>query len=384
MRGWAARHLFEHTGLPWVLPSPNMPTVDTALVYPGHVPRRGHRAVRGPRHDAAVRAVRRAVARRPPARARHDRDGPAGLQAAAGRVHADVPQARDEGVRRRADPRHERRRVPAVSHRRRVPQGRATTRRRTTFQWRAKAYEFVDKIPAIDLLAGTAAIREGIEAGASLDDLAARWPRDEGAFLDEREPYLLYAMTVALFGGSFNPPHAAHQLVALYVLETQPIDELWFVPTYEHLFGKPLAPYEHRVAMCELAARAARPARAREPRRGGARAAAGLRREPDDRSHRDARRAAPRRALRLVIGSDILAETDKWHRWDAVVAAAPPIIIGRAGHPLRRQHAPASRCPTSRRPSVARAAGSADGERRRRLCRRRSCGISPPHAVLGR
>ena len=60
------------------------------------------------------------------------------------------------------------------------------------FQWRVKAYEFVDKIPAIDLLCGTAAVREGIEAGASIDDLAARWPRDEGAFLDEREPYLLY------------------------------------------------------------------------------------------------------------------------------------------------------------------------------------------------
>ena len=26
---------FDHTGLPWVMPSPNMPTVDTALVYPG-------------------------------------------------------------------------------------------------------------------------------------------------------------------------------------------------------------------------------------------------------------------------------------------------------------------------------------------------------------
>ena len=39
---------------------------------------------------------------------------------------------------------------------------------------------------------------------------------------------------IALFGGSFNPPHVAHQLVALYVLETQPIDELWFVPTYTH------------------------------------------------------------------------------------------------------------------------------------------------------
>ncbi|HEY5948002.1 MAG TPA: DUF1343 domain-containing protein, partial [Kofleriaceae bacterium] len=35
MRGWERDMWFEHTGLPWVLPSPNMPTVDTALVYPG-------------------------------------------------------------------------------------------------------------------------------------------------------------------------------------------------------------------------------------------------------------------------------------------------------------------------------------------------------------
>ena len=41
------------------------------------------------------------------------------------------------------------------------------------FQWRTKAYEFVDKIPAIDLLAGNAALRTGIEAGASIDELCA-------------------------------------------------------------------------------------------------------------------------------------------------------------------------------------------------------------------
>ena len=35
MHGWTRDSWFEHTGLPWVLPSPNMPTVDTALVYPG-------------------------------------------------------------------------------------------------------------------------------------------------------------------------------------------------------------------------------------------------------------------------------------------------------------------------------------------------------------
>src|SRR5688572_24594823 len=64
---------------------------------------------------------------------------------------------------------------------------------------------------------------------------------------------------VGLFGGSFNPPHVAHALVALYVLETQPVDELWFVPVYAHAFGKDLAPYEHRVAMCKLVAQALGP-----------------------------------------------------------------------------------------------------------------------------
>jgi uncharacterized protein YbbC (DUF1343 family) len=35
MRGWRRWTAFEETGLPWVIPSPNMPTVDTAFVYPG-------------------------------------------------------------------------------------------------------------------------------------------------------------------------------------------------------------------------------------------------------------------------------------------------------------------------------------------------------------
>ncbi len=35
MRGWSKEFYFEQTGLPWVLPSPNMPTPDTAVVYPG-------------------------------------------------------------------------------------------------------------------------------------------------------------------------------------------------------------------------------------------------------------------------------------------------------------------------------------------------------------
>jgi uncharacterized protein YbbC (DUF1343 family) len=37
MNGWKRKSLFCETGLPWVLPSPNMPTQDTAIVYPGMV-----------------------------------------------------------------------------------------------------------------------------------------------------------------------------------------------------------------------------------------------------------------------------------------------------------------------------------------------------------
>lgn len=37
MKGWRRSMFFDETGLPWVMPSPNMPTVDTALVYPGTV-----------------------------------------------------------------------------------------------------------------------------------------------------------------------------------------------------------------------------------------------------------------------------------------------------------------------------------------------------------
>ncbi len=139
---------------------------------------------------------------------------------------------------------------------------------------------------------------------------------------------------VALFGGSFNPPHVAHQLVALYVLETQPVDELWFLPVWDHVFGKHLAPFSDRVAMCQLACAALGP-RAKVDR--GEEELAKLpgfqgSRTLDLIEHLLATRSDLQ--PRLLIGTDILGETAKWHRWDAVVAAAPPIVVGRPGHAL--------------------------------------------------
>lgn len=136
---------------------------------------------------------------------------------------------------------------------------------------------------------------------------------------------------VALFGGSFNPPHVAHQLVALYVLETQPVDEVWFVPVYEHVFGKRLAPFEDRVAMCEHAVAAL------GPRAKVSRAEEELAQQPGFQGSRTLdliRHLAQTHGveLRLVVGTDILAETAKWYRWDDVVREAPLIVVGRAGH----------------------------------------------------
>jgi nicotinate-nucleotide adenylyltransferase len=137
---------------------------------------------------------------------------------------------------------------------------------------------------------------------------------------------------VALFGGSFNPPHVAHQLVALYVLETQPVDELWFVPAYVHPLAKQLVSYEHRVAMCELMAPPL------GPRVTVSRVEEELAKRPGFVASRTLdlvqHLVGQGLEVRLVIGSDILPETVKWYRWSEVAALAPPIVVGREGHGL--------------------------------------------------
>jgi len=60
------------------------------------------------------------------------------------------------------------------------------------FEWRTNAYEFVDRIPAIDLLTGSAAVRSGVEGGATLESLVASWVPQEQDFADRRRQFLLY------------------------------------------------------------------------------------------------------------------------------------------------------------------------------------------------
>ena len=63
----------------------------------------------------------------------------------------------------------------------------------------------------------------------------------------------IYEMRIALFGGSFNPPHKSHVAVVKHLIESKNFDEVWIIPCLAHAFGKKLAPYSDRVTMCRLA-----------------------------------------------------------------------------------------------------------------------------------
>jgi nicotinate-nucleotide adenylyltransferase len=135
---------------------------------------------------------------------------------------------------------------------------------------------------------------------------------------------------VAILGGSFNPPHVAHLMAAYWTLATQGVREVWLMPSYQHPFGKELAPFDDRLRMCELAARSVRGVAvcgaerelARDPLVG--RTARTL-------EHLTAKH--PDHDFTLVVGADILPETGKWWRWDRVQQLARIVVVGREGFP---------------------------------------------------
>lgn len=55
---------------------------------------------------------------------------------------------------------------------------------------------------------------------------------------------------IALFGGSFNPPHEGHFEMARRVARRKSIDEVWILPVYRHPFGKKVALFMERLRLC--------------------------------------------------------------------------------------------------------------------------------------
>lgn len=135
---------------------------------------------------------------------------------------------------------------------------------------------------------------------------------------------------VALLGGSFNPPHVAHLMVAYWTLATQDVREVWLLPSFRHPFGKELAPFDDRVRMCELAVRGVR----------GVAVCTAERELADDplvgktvRTLEHLAAKHPGLDFALVVGADILPDTPKWYRWQRVTELARVIVAGREGYP---------------------------------------------------
>jgi uncharacterized protein YbbC (DUF1343 family) len=191
MERWHRPLSADETGLPWVMPSPNMPTLDSALVYPGTVLFEGTQISEGrgttrpfelvgaPWVDpdgfaAAMRDLELpGVYFRPavfvPTFQKHAGETCGGCQ-----IHV-VDRDAFRPVRTG---------VALIAMFRRLDPDR--------FAWRPPPYEYEHRRPPIDILAGSDALRRQIEASVPLPAIVESWREDEETFVRLREPYLLY------------------------------------------------------------------------------------------------------------------------------------------------------------------------------------------------
>ncbi len=188
MRGYSRALRFAETGLPWVLPSPNMPTLDTAEVYPGGCLLEGTNLSEGrgttrpfeifgapwldggelarklPLEGAQLRPLRFS-----PAFHKHAGKACGGVQ-----LHVTEPE----------------RFAPYQAYLRLIAAVRALCG--PAFAFRTEPYEFVTDRPAIDLLTGGPEYRQLLQQGGDLDDLLAEDARAAASFAEQRKPFLLY------------------------------------------------------------------------------------------------------------------------------------------------------------------------------------------------
>jgi nicotinate-nucleotide adenylyltransferase len=136
--------------------------------------------------------------------------------------------------------------------------------------------------------------------------------------------------SIGLFGGSFDPVHHGHLIVARVAAEALALDELRFLPAREQPFkqGRHGAPAADRAVMLELAV-AGSPGFAIErtelDRPGPSYTVDTL----------EALRARePAASLTLLLGADAAAELDAWHRATELPRLARVIVFGRPGAPI--------------------------------------------------
>ncbi len=192
MQGWHRRMLWNETGLPWVMPSPNMPFPETACVYPGQVLWEGTHLSEGrgtcrpfeifgaPYLDP--RAIRQAL----------DPDVSTGchLQEYLFRptFHKWAGKLCRGFMLHILDPHVYRPYDTSVALLKAVMEVHPRD-----FEWKQPPYEYEYKKKPIDMIMGSVSLRRGLESGESLPVMRERWLPDLEAYIRWRRPYLLYS-----------------------------------------------------------------------------------------------------------------------------------------------------------------------------------------------
>lgn len=131
---------------------------------------------------------------------------------------------------------------------------------------------------------------------------------------------------IGIFGGSFNPPHIAHVLGCQFALAVWPLDKIIIVPTFVHPFDKALETFDHRHRMCALAFKhlhhGVEISRIEEE--------LGSVSYSIDTVHA-LRKYYPGAAFKLIVGSDILGETERWKDFAKLREETDLLVLPRTG-----------------------------------------------------
>jgi uncharacterized protein YbbC (DUF1343 family) len=191
MAGWQRRRYFDDTRLPWVIPSPNLPTLDSAIVYPGAVLFEGTTLSEGRGTTRPFELI--------------------GAPWIDGERLADAMNARGlDGVHFRPaffEPTFQKHAKQTcggvqlhVTDRERFAPVRAAVeliagfrqQDPARFAWRQPPYEYEHDKEPIDILYGSDRLRATLASGSDVDALIRSWAPDEDAFRRQRQPFLLY------------------------------------------------------------------------------------------------------------------------------------------------------------------------------------------------
>lgn len=189
MRGWKREYWFAETGLPWIAPSPNMPTLFTATVYPGQCLLEGTNLSEGRGTTKPFEyfgapwlhtdRVLSEIAELSGCKLR-----PLCFKPLWGKYSGTPCMGFQLHVTDRTSFRPVRTTLEIIGAVRRTHS--------TDFRWREPPYEFEERKMPIDILVGNAKIREMIERGDSFSAIEGVCESGVASFHEKREQYLLY------------------------------------------------------------------------------------------------------------------------------------------------------------------------------------------------